>query len=133
MEKKKKRVFVLGLVALLSVISIGMILLCRNIQSENQGTQTVDVSAVSREMLLFMLDQTRVVNKDYSVLSLGEDVPYSIRSELEYVMEEDSKGRFYQLAQFCISYYQYGYRRKNRGRRYVTFCKRPSDVQYIYL
>ena len=47
MEKKKKRVFVLGLVALLSVISIGMILLCRNIQSENQGTQTVDVSAVS--------------------------------------------------------------------------------------
>ena len=64
-------------------------LLCRNIQSENQGTQTVDVSAVSREMLLFMLDQTRVVNKDYSVLSLGEDVPYSIRSELEYVMEEE--------------------------------------------
>ena len=64
MEKKKKRVFVLGLVVLLSVISIGMILLCRNIQSENQGTQTVDVSAVSREMLLFMLDQTRVVNKD---------------------------------------------------------------------
>ena len=89
MEKKKKRVFVLGLVALLSVISIGMILLCPNIQSENQGTQTVDVSAVSREMLLFMLDQTRVVNKDYSVLSLGEDVPYSIRSELEYVMEEE--------------------------------------------
>lgn len=89
MEKKKKRVFVLGLVALLSVISISMILLCRNIQSENQGTQTVDVSAVSREMLLFMLDQTRVVNKDYSVLSLGEDVPYSIRSELEYVMEEE--------------------------------------------
>ena len=89
MEKKKKRVFVLGLVALLSVISIGMILLCRNIQSENHGTQTVDVSAVSREMLLFMLDQTRVVNKDYSVLSLGEDVPYSIRSELEYVMEEE--------------------------------------------
>lgn len=89
MEKKKKRVFVLGLVALLSVISIGMILLCRNIQSENQGTQTVDVSAVSREMLLFMLDQTRVVNKDYSVLSLGEDVTYSIRSELEYVMEEE--------------------------------------------
>ena len=89
MEKKKKRVFVLGLVALLSVISIGMILLCRNIQSENQGTQTVDLSAVSREMLLFMLDQTRVVNKDYSVLSLGEDVPYSIRSELEYVMEEE--------------------------------------------
>ena len=89
MEKKKKRVFVLGLVALLSVISIGMILLCRNIQSENQGTKTVDVSAVSREMLLFMLDQTRVVNKDYSVLSLGEDVPYSIRSELEYVMEEE--------------------------------------------
>lgn len=89
MEKKKKRVFVLGLVALLSVISIGMILLCRNIQSENQGTQTVDVSAVSREMLLFMLDQTRVVNKDYSVLSLGEDVPYSIRLELEYVMEEE--------------------------------------------
>lgn len=89
MEKKKKRVFVLELVALLSVISIGMILLCRNIQSENQGTQTVDVSAVSREMLLFMLDQTRVVNKDYSVLSLGEDVPYSIRSELEYVMEEE--------------------------------------------
>lgn len=89
MEKKKKRVFVLGLVALLSVISIGMILLCRNIQLENQGTQTVDVSAVSREMLLFMLDQTRVVNKDYSVLSLGEDVPYSIRSELEYVMEEE--------------------------------------------
>ena len=89
MEKKKKRVFVLGLVALLSVISIGMILLCRNIQSENQGTQTVDVSAVSREMLLFMLDQTRVGNKDYSVLSLGEDVPYSIRSELEYVMEEE--------------------------------------------
>lgn len=89
MEKKKKRVFVLGLVALLSVISIGMILLCRNIQSENQGTQTVDVSTVSREMLLFMLDQTRVVNKDYSVLSLGEDVPYSIRSELEYVMEEE--------------------------------------------
>lgn len=89
MEKKKKRVFVLGLVALLSVISIGMILLFRNIQSENQGTQTVDVSAVSREMLLFMLDQTRVVNKDYSVLSLGEDVPYSIRSELEYVMEEE--------------------------------------------
>ena len=89
MEKKKKRVFVLGLVALLSVISIGMILLCRNIQSENQGTQTVDVSAVSREMLLFMLDQTRVVNKDYSVLSLGEDVPYSIRSEMEYVMEEE--------------------------------------------
>ena len=89
MEKKKKRVFVLGLVALLSVISIGMILLCRNIQSENQGTQTVDVSAVSREMLLFMLDQTRVVNKDYSVLSLGEDVPYSIRSELEYVMGEE--------------------------------------------
>lgn len=89
MEKKKKRVFVLGFVALLSVISIGMILLCRNIQSENQGTQTVDVSAVSREMLLFMLDQTRVVNKDYSVLSLGEDVPYSIRSELEYVMEEE--------------------------------------------
>ena len=89
MEKKKKRVFVLGLVALLSVISIGMILLCRNIQSENQGTQTVDVSAVSSEMLLFMLDQTRVVNKDYSVLSLGEDVPYSIRSELEYVMEEE--------------------------------------------
>ena len=89
MEKKKKRVFVLGLVALLSVISIGMILLCRNIQSENQGTQSVDVSAVSREMLLFMLDQTRVVNKDYSVLSLGEDVPYSIRSELEYVMEEE--------------------------------------------
>ena len=40
-------------------------------------------------MLLFMLDQTRVVNKDYSVLSLGEDVPYSIRSELEYVMEEE--------------------------------------------
>ena len=79
----------LGLVALLSVISIGMILLCRNIQSENQATQTVDVSAVSREMLLFMLDQTRVVNKDYSVLSLGEDVPYSIRSELEYVMEEE--------------------------------------------
>lgn len=79
----------LGLVALLSVISIGMILLCRNIQSENQGTQTVDVSAVSREMLLFMLDQTRVVNKDYSVLSLGEDVPYSIRSKLEYVMEEE--------------------------------------------
>lgn len=89
MEKKKKRVFVLGFVALLSVISIGMILLCRNIQSENQGTQTVDVSGVSREMLLFMLDQTRVVNKDYSVLSLGEDVPYSIRSELEYVMEEE--------------------------------------------
>lgn len=89
MEKKKKRVFVLGFVALLSVISIGMILLCRNIQSENQSTQTVDVSAVSREMLLFMLDQTRVVNKDYSVLSLGEDVPYSIRSELEYVMEEE--------------------------------------------
>lgn len=89
MEKKKKRVFVLGFVALLSVISIGMILLCRNIQSENQGTQTVDVSAVSREMLLFMLDQTRVVNKEYSVLSLGEDVPYSIRSELEYVMEEE--------------------------------------------
>ncbi len=89
MEKKKKRVFVLGFVALLSVISIGMILLCRNIQSENQGTQTVDVSAVSRKMLLFMLDQTRVVNKDYSVLSLGEDVPYSIRSELEYVMEEE--------------------------------------------
>lgn len=89
MEKRKKRVFVLGLVALLSVISIGMILLCRNIQSENQGTQTVDVSAVSREMLLFMLDQTRVVNKDYSVMSLGEDVPYSIRSELEYVMEEE--------------------------------------------
>lgn len=89
MEKKKKRGFVLGLVTLLSVISIGMILLCRNIQSENQGTQTVDVSAVSREMLLFMLDQTRVVNKDYSVLSLGEDVPYSIRSELEYVMEEE--------------------------------------------
>lgn len=89
MEKKKKRVFVLGLVAFLSVISIGMILLFRNIQSENQGTQTVDVSAVSREMLLFMLDQTRVVNKDYSVLSLGEDVPYSIRSELEYVMEEE--------------------------------------------
>ena len=89
MENKKKRVFVLGFVALLSVISIGMILLCRNIQSENQGTQTVDVSAVSREMLLFMLDQTRVVNKDYSVLSLGEDVPYSIRSELEYVMEEE--------------------------------------------
>ena len=89
MEKRKKRVFVLGFVALLSVISIGMILLCRNIQSENQGTQTVDVSAVSREMLLFMLDQTRVVNKDYSVLSLGEDVPYSIRSELEYVMEEE--------------------------------------------
>ena len=89
MEKKKKRVFVLGLVALLSVISIGMILLCRNIQSENQGTQTVDVSAVSREMLLFMLDQTRVDNKDYPVLSLGEDVPYSIRSELEYVMEEE--------------------------------------------
>lgn len=89
MEKKKKRVFVLGLVALLSVISIGMILLCRNIQSENQGMQTVDVSAVSRQMLLFMLDQTRVVNKDYSVLSLGEDVPYSIRSELEYVMEEE--------------------------------------------
>ncbi len=89
MEKKKKRGFVLGLVVLLSVISIGMILLCRNIQSENQGTQTVDVSAVSREMLLFMLDQTRVVNKDYSVLSLGEDVPYSIRSELEYVMEEE--------------------------------------------
>ena len=89
MEKKKKRGFVLGLVALLSVISIGMILLCRNIQSENQGTQTVDVSAVSRKMLLFMLDQTRVVNKDYSVLSLGEDVPYSIRSELEYVMEEE--------------------------------------------
>ena len=89
MEKKKKRVFVLGLVALLSVISIGMILLCRNIQSENQGMQTVDVSAVSREMLLFMLDQTRVVNKDYSVLSLGEDVPYSICSELEYVMEEE--------------------------------------------
>ena len=89
MEKKKKRVFVLGFVALLRVISIGMILLCRNIQSENQGTQTVDVSAVSREMLLFMLDQTRVVNKDYSVLSLGEDVPYSIRSELEYVMEEE--------------------------------------------
>lgn len=87
--KEEKRVFVLGLVALLSVISIGMILLCRNIQSENQGTQTVDVSAVSREMLLFMLDQTRVVNKDYSVLSLGEDVPYSIRSELEYVMEEE--------------------------------------------
>ena len=89
MEKKKKRVFVLGFVALLSVISIGMILLCRNIQSENQGMQTVDVSAVSRKMLLFMLDQTRVVNKDYSVLSLGEDVPYSIRSELEYVMEEE--------------------------------------------
>ena len=89
MEKKKRRVIVLGFVALLSVISIGMILLCRNIQSENQGTQTVDVSAVSREMLLFMLDQTRVVNKDYSVLSLGEDVPYSIRSELEYVMEEE--------------------------------------------
>lgn len=89
MEKKKKRVFVLGFVALLSVISIGMILLCWNIQSENQGTQTVDVSAVSRKMLLFMLDQTRVVNKDYSVLSLGEDVPYSIRSELEYVMEEE--------------------------------------------
>ena len=89
MEKKKKRGFVLGFVALLSVISIGMILLCRNIQSENQGTQTVDVSAVSRKMLLFMLDQTRVVNKDYSVLSLGEDVPYSIRSELEYVMEEE--------------------------------------------
>lgn len=89
MEKKKKRGFVLGFVALLSVISIGMILLCRNIQSENQGMQTVDVSAVSRKMLLFMLDQTRVVNKDYSVLSLGEDVPYSIRSELEYVMEEE--------------------------------------------
>lgn len=89
MEKKKKRGFVLGLVVLLSIISAGMILLCRNIQSENQGTQTVDVSAVSRKMLLFMLDQTRVVNKDYSVLSLGEDVPYSIRSELEYVMEEE--------------------------------------------
>lgn len=88
MEKKKKRVFVLGLVALLSVISIGMILLCRNIQSENQGTQTVDVSAVSREMLFFMLDRARAVNKDYTVLSLGEDIPYSVRSELEYVMED---------------------------------------------
>ena len=86
MEKKKKRVFVLGFVALLSVISIGMILLCRNIQSENQGTQTVDVSAVSREMLLFMLDQTRVVNKDYSVLSLGTP---------------SARGEVYQLAQFA--------------------------------
>ena len=89
MEKKKKRVFVLGLVALLSVISIGMILLCRNIQSENQGTQSVDCILVIREMLLFMLYQTRFVNIDYYVLSLGEDVPYSIRSELEYVMEEE--------------------------------------------
>ena len=51
MEKKKKRGFVLGLVVLLSVISIGMILLCRNIQSENQGTQTVDVSAVSLSLI----------------------------------------------------------------------------------
>lgn len=89
MEKKKKRGFVLGLVVLLSIISAGMILLCGNVKKETKDSQTVEVSAVSREMLLFMLDQTRVVNKDYSVLSLGEDVPYSIRSELEYVMEEE--------------------------------------------
>lgn len=88
MEKKKKRVFVLGFVALLSIISAGMILLCGNVKKETNDSQTVEVSDVSRELLFFMLDRARAVNKDYTVLSLGEDIPYSVRSELEYVMED---------------------------------------------
>lgn len=88
MEKKKKRGFVLGLVVLLSIISAGMILLCGNVKKETKDSQTVEVSAVSRELLFFMLDRARAVNKDYTVLSLGEDIPYSVRSELEYVMED---------------------------------------------
>ena len=88
MEKKKKRGFVLGLVVLLSIISAGMILLCGNVKKETKDSQNVEVSAVSRELLFFMLDRARAVNKDYTVLSLGEDIPYSVRSELEYVMED---------------------------------------------
>ena len=88
MEKKKKRGFVLGFVVLLSIISAGMILLCGNVKKETNDSQTVEVSDVSRELLFFMLDRARAVNKDYTVLSLGEDIPYSVRSELEYVMED---------------------------------------------
>lgn len=88
MEKKKKRGFVLGFVVLLSIISAGMILLCGNVKKETNDSQTVEVSNVSRELLFFMLDRARAVNKDYTVLSLGEDIPYSVRSELEYVMED---------------------------------------------
>lgn len=51
MEKKKKRGFVLGLVVLLSIISAGMILLCGNVKKETKDSQTVEVSAVSRELL----------------------------------------------------------------------------------
>ena len=84
-----------------------------------------------------MLDQTRVVNKDYSVLSLGEDVPYSIRSELEYVMEEElltARAEFYQLAQ--ILHIVLPIRlpaEKTEGGDTSPFCKRPSDVQYNLL
>ena len=53
MEKKKKRVFVLGFVVLLSIISAGMILLSGNVKKETNDSQTVEVSNVSRELLFF--------------------------------------------------------------------------------
>ena len=121
MEKKKKRGFVLGFVVLLSIISAGMILLCGNVKKETNDSQTVEVSDVSRELLFFMLDRARAVNKDYTVLSLGEDIPYSVRSELEYVMEDKLLTARENLMNSPNFAYQYGNRGKIRRRKYITF------------
>lgn len=89
MEQGKKRIFALGLALLLSVIAVVPISLYDNIK-QNPIQQKHEISSyLGRKMLYFMLDQARMVNPDYSALLLGEDVPYSVKSELEYIMEEN--------------------------------------------
>lgn len=89
MDRGKKRIFALGLAFLLSVIAVVMISLYDNV-NKNPVTEKQQVpTQLSRTMLYFMMDQARIVNPEYSVISFGKDVPDSIKSEIEYILEEN--------------------------------------------
>ena len=89
MDKGKKRIFALLLALLLCVIPVGIISMYDN-TAEMTVTEKVEIPAyLSRTMLYFMLDQARLVDSNYEVIYFGEDVPNSIRSEIECIIEEE--------------------------------------------
>lgn len=89
MVKGKKTIFTLLLAMILSIISVGIICMYDDVAKRPIEDKT-DVSAyLGRTMLYFMLDQARLVDDDYEVIYFGEKVPNSIRSEIEYIIEEE--------------------------------------------
>lgn len=89
MDRGKKRIFALGLAFLLSVIAVVMISLYDNVNKNPVAEKSQVPAYLSRTMLYFMMDQARIVNPEYSVISFGKDVPDSIKSEIEYILEEN--------------------------------------------